>query len=102
MFQNNHITSSSSVENLIVLGATQKIEIKDSIIDLSENEGPSFIKIVDSYNVEIDGLDVNHLTGSTSFGKSVIYIDIKENADFTLRNCYFHTNYLKKTIMFNI
>ena len=50
----------------------------------------------------IDKLDVNHIKGSSALGKSVIYIDLANEADFSIYECTFEENVLMKTIMFNL
>jgi len=101
-FLHNEILSSSSVEDLIILDNKESIFIENCYIDHSENEGPSYIKILNSHLVSISELDVNHLTGSSSKGKSVLFLDLHENADFEIVGCHFNSNNLKETIMFDL
>jgi len=45
-FFGNEILKSSSVDNLVVLSSKENIFIEDCYIDHSENEGPSYIKLI--------------------------------------------------------
>ena len=93
-FIGNEITSSSSVESLVILGATEEINIYDSVIDNSENDGKNYLKLIQSKAVTIDNFIVHDLLGSASIGKSIIYINLLPDADFTLENCHFYQNVL--------
>lgn len=64
-FSNNTIWGSSSVNNFIILKTFGEIDIKNSIISDSESDGSSFLQILESHKVEINGLEISHLTGST-------------------------------------
>lgn len=101
-FIGNEITSSSSVESLVILGATEEINIFDSVIDNSENDGKNYLQLIQSKSVTIENFVVHDLLGSTSIGKSIIYINLLPNADFSIYGCHFYNNVLKKTIMFEL